>query len=185
MTGDPALPGELREEIVSSFERRLRALGSPILDNLDARTQMLDQARSILDEVLDSDHEAAGQVNLDAISLSVEIGTSRAIEGVHPTESLRAAAVLFETAFPFVLRAFSATGRSDAASNATLVLHRVIMSRIVVSAVSYVGSCSRRSTTPIAPSGRGYPETCTTVLPTPWAWPSRTLSCMRCTPGTM
>ncbi|MGH4016403.1 MAG: hypothetical protein ACRDSL_21240 [Pseudonocardiaceae bacterium] len=97
MTGDPALPAELRAEIISSFERRLQALRSPILDSPDTRTQLLDQARSILDEVVDSYREITESINLNALSLSIEIGTSRAIEGVHPAESLRAAAVLFET----------------------------------------------------------------------------------------
>ena len=140
MTGGPPLPDdEMREEIVSSFERHLRALGSPILDNLDARKQMMAQARSILDDVVDYYQGAAQDVNLNAISRSVEIGTSRAIEGIHPSESLRAASVLFEIAFPFVVRTFSASGVLNASSNAALVLHRVIMNRIVSSAVSYVG----------------------------------------------
>ncbi len=137
MTGDPTLSSELREEIVSSFERHLRALGSPILDSLDVRTQMLHQARSMLDDVVDRYREATENVDLSAMSLSVEIGASQAIEGVHPAESLRAASVLFETALPFVLRAFTAVGRPDA--EAALVLHRVIMSRIASGAVSHTG----------------------------------------------
>ncbi|MGH3932779.1 MAG: sensor histidine kinase [Pseudonocardiaceae bacterium] len=137
--GDPLLADELREEIVSSFERHLRVLASPILDSPTARTQLLDQARSVLDEVVDRYRETTENVNVSGMSLSIEIGTSRAMEGVHPAESLRAAAVLFETALPFVLRAFTATGRPDAASGAALVLHGVIMNRLASSAVSYVG----------------------------------------------
>ncbi len=139
MTGDPTLSSELREEIVSSFERRLRALGSPILDSLDARTQMLGQARSTLDDVVDRYRESSENVDLSAMSLSVEIDASQATEGVHPAESLHAASVLFETALPFVLRAFSAVGQPDTEAGAALVLHRVIMSRIASSTVSYTG----------------------------------------------
>ncbi len=139
MTGNPVLSGELREEIVASFEHRLRAQGSPILDSVGAHEQMLDQVRSILDEVVDSDRGATEDVDLSAMSPSVEISASQAIEGAHPAESLRAASVLFETALPVVLRAFSAVGQPDAEAGAALVLHRLVMSRIASSAVSHTG----------------------------------------------
>lgn len=134
---DPVLPVEWREQIVSSFERRLHELGSPIVDKGDSRDQMLAQARSILDEV--AGLRDGVSENSDAISLSLDIGASRAASGVHPVESLRAAAVLFDIAFPFVFKAFGAAGSPDAASSAALSLHRVIMSRIASSSVSYVG----------------------------------------------
>ena len=134
VTDDPILSAELRKEIVSSFEHHLRAQGSPILDSVDAYEQMLDQVRSILDEVVDSCRRATENGGLSAMSRSVEIGAGQAIEGMHPAESLRAASVLFETALPFVLRAFSSVGRPDV--EAALVLHRLVMSRI---AVSYTG----------------------------------------------
>lgn len=137
MTGDPILSGELREEIVSSVERHLRGQGSPILDSVVAHEQMLDQARSILNEAVDSYRGATENVDLGAMSLSVEVSASQAIVGVHPAEWLHAASVLFETAVPLVLRSFSAVGRPDAEAGAVLVLHRVIMSRIVSSTVSY------------------------------------------------
>ncbi|MGH3897312.1 MAG: sensor histidine kinase [Pseudonocardiaceae bacterium] len=137
MTGDPILPGELREEIVSSFEHHLRGQGSPILDSAVAHEQMLDQVRSVLNEVADSHQGVAENVDLGAMSQSVEIVGSQAIEGVHPAEWLQAASVLFETALPVVQRAFAAVGWPHA--EATLVLHRVIMSRIASSAVSYTG----------------------------------------------
>lgn len=136
MTDD--LPAEWREAIVCSFERGLQALGSPIVDRLDSRTQILDQARSILDEVIDRHEGVTENTSPRALSLSVDIDAGRPLEGVHPAESLRAAAVLFETAFPHVARAFSAAGTLDAASSAALLLHRVIMSRIASNSVSYV-----------------------------------------------
>ncbi|MGH3972144.1 MAG: sensor histidine kinase [Pseudonocardiaceae bacterium] len=140
MKGDPILSDELRAEIVSSFEHRLRAQGSSILDSVDARDQMLDQIRSVLDEVVDSYRAATENADLSTMSLSAETDARQGIEGMHPTESLHAANVLFETALPFVLRAFSAIGRPDAEAGVAVVLHRVIMSRIVSSAVSYTGS---------------------------------------------
>ncbi|MGH3695610.1 MAG: sensor histidine kinase [Pseudonocardiaceae bacterium] len=137
MTSDHILSGELREEIVSSFEHHLRAQGSSILHSVDAREQMLNRARSILDEVVDICGRATDEVDHSAASMSIETGAGQAIEGVHPGASLHAASVLFETALPFVRRVFSAHGRPDA--EAALVLHQLVMSRIAWSAVSYTG----------------------------------------------
>lgn len=139
MTGDPILSGELREDIVSSFEDHLRAKGSPILDSVDAHEQMLEQARSILDEVVEYYRGATENVDVSATSLRVEIGSRQVTEGVHPAELLHAASALFETALPFVLGAFSAVGRPDAEFGAALVLHQLVMGRIAVSAVSSTG----------------------------------------------
>ncbi len=136
VTGDHILSGELSEEIIASFEHHLRAQGSSILRSIDAREQMLNQARSILTEVVDI---CKGVTNDSSMPRSAETGAGQAIEGVHPAAALHAASVLFETALPFVRRAFSAVGRPDAEDGAALVLHRLVMSRIAWSAVSYTG----------------------------------------------
>lgn len=133
VTGNPVSSGELREEIVSSFERHLRAQGGTILDRGDVREQMLAQVRSMLDEVVDIYRGATENVDTPVASLSVEIGASEAIEGL-----MLAANALFEIALPLVQRAFVAVGWSDV--DAALVLHRVIMSRITSSAMSHAGS---------------------------------------------
>lgn len=138
MTSDSILPSELRTEIVSSFEHRLRAQGSPILDNIDAHKQILDEVRSILDDVVDNYRRAAESFDLSEILLGTKIGISQAIEGMNPAESLCAANALFETALPVALKAFSATGSPDA--KAALSLHRAIMSRIASNAVHYTRS---------------------------------------------
>lgn len=135
MTGDPILSVAVREEIVSSFEHRLRAQGSPILDSAHAHQQMLRQARSILNEVVDSYREVTKSTNPDPTSLRVEINPSQAIEAIHPADSLQAASVLFETALPVVKRALSADGRRNA--EAALILHRVVLSWAASYAMSH------------------------------------------------
>jgi len=135
MTDDPILSVELREEIVSRFEHHLRAQGSPILDSAFAHEQMLEQARSILDEVVDSYRPATESIDPGPTSLRVGTGASQAIEGIHPTDSLQAASVLFETALPVMQQAFSEGGRPDA--EAALMLHRVVMSWVASYAVSH------------------------------------------------
>jgi signal transduction histidine kinase len=135
MTDDSILSVALREEIISSFEQRLRAEGSPILDSAHAHRQMLAQARSILDEVVERRRAATESIDRSLTSLRVEIGASQAIETMHPADSLQAASVLFETALPVVKRAFSGGGRPDAET--ALILHRVVMRWVTAYAVSH------------------------------------------------
>ncbi|MGH3866690.1 MAG: sensor histidine kinase [Pseudonocardiaceae bacterium] len=136
MPDDPILPVELREEIVSSFEHRLRAQGSPILDSVHAHEQILGQARLILDEVVDSYREVTESIDPSPRSLrGVEIGPSQAIEAMDPADSLHAASVLFEIALPVVRRALSGVGQPDA--QAALMLNRVVMSWVASGAVSH------------------------------------------------
>jgi signal transduction histidine kinase len=135
MMDDPILPDELREEIISSFGHRLHAQGSPILDSVHTHEQMLGQARSILDEVVDSYREATESIDPSPTSRRVEIGASQAMEEMHPADSLHAASVLFETALPVVQRVFSGGGQPDA--KATLLLNRVVMSWIASCAASH------------------------------------------------
>lgn len=128
MTDDPILSVALREEIVSSFEQRLRVQSSPILDRAHAHQQMLDHARSILDEVVDSYRRVTESINPGLASLRVEIDTSQAIEAMHLADWLQAASVLFETALPVVKRAFSGDGQPNAEAALILKLHRAVMS---------------------------------------------------------
>jgi signal transduction histidine kinase len=73
------------------------------------------------------------------VVLASRIGTSRAAQGIHPTESLRAADALFEVALPVLTRecVTEAEGGPGAARLA-LTLHRTIMARVVQAAVPYV-----------------------------------------------
>jgi signal transduction histidine kinase len=96
---------------------------------------MLGQARSILDEVVDSYREATESIGPSPTSQRIEIGANQAIETMHPADSLHVTSVLFETALPVVQRAFSGAGRPDA--EATLMLHRVVMRWVTSSAVSH------------------------------------------------
>lgn len=134
MTGVPLLSTELREQIVRDFERHLRMHSSTILKSVAAREQMLAQARSILDEV---GRGYRGPTDLRAMLPSLEVGVSQTIEGIHPAELLCAASILFETALPLVVQAHSTVERPHAGVGVALVLHRVIMTRIALSAVSY------------------------------------------------
>lgn len=137
MTDDPILSDELREDIISRFERRLGAQGNPMPGGDVAYELTLDEARSILDDVIDSYRTPTE--NVGAGSLRAEVGARRPTMGIHPAEPLGEASALFEAALPVMLRAFAAVGQSDAEASAALALHRVIVRRIASSAASDTG----------------------------------------------
>jgi signal transduction histidine kinase len=142
----PRVVSDYTEEIVERLEERLLLLDSPLLADADVRDQLVAQVRSIL---------AAAAVRLaapaqprtepDATALSVEIGSARASAGIHPRESLRAGALLFEAALPVVLRELGpAEQTADGIEAAALALHTEIMDRISVAAVPYVSLLLQR-----------------------------------------
>jgi signal transduction histidine kinase len=127
----------IRYDAVRSFKRRLRAVGSPLATSPHATEQLIRQVNSVLDDVEATLHGAVVPGG-DARRLSSEIGTYRAIRGVHPVTSLRAAAVMFEVLLPIVqreLRARRAEGQT--LLTAAGALNESITYRIGLGAVSY------------------------------------------------
>jgi signal transduction histidine kinase len=143
-SGLQILPESARREILEDVERRLRAMGSPIVGNSEAIAQLRMQVGSVLDEVMaggrpDIPDKSYILVTNGSHVLAAEIGTSRAVHGVHPTESLRAATALFEAALPVLTReCVSKTDGAAGAARMALCLHRTVMSRVVQAAVPYV-----------------------------------------------
>jgi signal transduction histidine kinase len=132
-----------RKQILNSYQELLRRRGSPLLGSVEMVEQIVDQANSILDAVptVDLDRPAGvSQFIADdgGVKLSVEIGAARAIAGVPPAESLRAAVYLFEAALPVLTREFSHWGVTEPTVTASLLLQRALMDRMIVSAASYV-----------------------------------------------
>lgn len=72
--------------------------------------------------------------------LSLRIGADRARAGVHPAESLHAAALIFEAGLPVVVDVLRRTGSGDPDADqlAALTLNRTIMDRMVAAAATYV-----------------------------------------------
>jgi signal transduction histidine kinase len=133
----------LNAVIADRYEQALRLAGSPIVADPQALGQLLSQVRTVVAEVLAEHwHDPAQELAYAtaAVRLSTEIGATRAGAGIHPTESLAAASVLFDTALE-VLQAELGTDRVPALSR---LLHRVIMDRVVQGAVSYVNFLLRK-----------------------------------------
>jgi signal transduction histidine kinase len=132
---DPILPGEIRKKIVSDFERCLRAQGTTAFDSSAVHRLMLDQRRTLSDDVVDGCQVVAEDTGLGAGALRAEIGDHRGTVGTHLATTLCLACVLFEAALSLMLRVFSALARSDA----VLLIHRAIMRRIGSYTAPYAG----------------------------------------------
>jgi signal transduction histidine kinase len=125
-------------EICADYERRLRAMGSPLVADDEARKQLEVQARLIIKstaEILRGQEPYAGQ---DENHLSETIGVSRARDNVHPSESFRAVRALSGAALSVVAEKLppSWTSRSEVAAVA-LAIQESIMDRVTNAAVSY------------------------------------------------
>jgi signal transduction histidine kinase len=136
----PALPQAARDEILGEYVRRLREADSPLLDNTQAREQLLRQAESVLDDLAVGHFGGAAEPG-PALGggprlLTADVGAARAMQGIHPTASLNAAIILFEAALPVLARQFAGDGPQALA--ACVALNRAIMQRVALAAVPYV-----------------------------------------------
>ncbi len=125
---------ELAQQILTTYRTRLIAEDYALVRDPVSLEQVLRQVRYILEDVLLPPEPAGdGESRL----FSVEVGASRARTGVHPTESLRAAALLFDVALPMILAHYG-DGGVELGLRLSLALHHSVMDRVVLASVSYV-----------------------------------------------
>jgi signal transduction histidine kinase len=135
------------EKIVEQLEQRLRLLDSPLLAIADVHGQLTSQVRSVLTglagRLAPPVAPAPARAEPAAVALSAEIGAARATAGVHPRDSLRAAALLYEVALPVVLRELPEQSK-EAAQAVALALNSEVMGRVSMAAVPYVSLLLQR-----------------------------------------
>ncbi|HVQ18234.1 MAG TPA: sensor histidine kinase [Actinomycetes bacterium] len=91
---------------------------------------MLDDLESSSDPITTADTRA--------VRLSEEVGVTRAMRGIHPLESVRAAIEMFKVLLPVVVRELQkGDGGDDAIAAGAVVLNAAIMRRVGLGAVSY------------------------------------------------
>ena len=122
--------------VLELFEQRLRDEAGPIVRNEAALEQTLVQARVVVAEILS---EADIATSTDEVT--VALGTARAMAGVHPVHSVRAADLFYEVALP-VITAQVGGGPLAAADLATR-LHRAVSGRVTAGALGYVDTLIR------------------------------------------
>jgi signal transduction histidine kinase len=128
---------EVRHGVLSS----MRALSNPLMADPEAAQQLLRQADAVLDDVAAHVRSADGTAwAWRATELSEEIAASRAHHRVPPTESLRAAAAMFEVLLPTVVDVVRERQADEQALQAAVVsLHESILRRLGHGAMSYAG----------------------------------------------
>jgi signal transduction histidine kinase len=126
-----------RQEILSAYERRLTENCSPLIVDEETRRQVLAQASEAFDEVTAS-LRSGEPVQDEAGRLSRNIGVSRAAHGLHPTESLQAAAEFFAAFIKGMFASLDIDLNSPLAQG-TLALHQSIVLRIREAATAYNG----------------------------------------------
>ncbi|WP_449065095.1 sensor histidine kinase [Planomonospora algeriensis] len=150
-SSDGEAPGFDREavhaEVVASYRSLLRSSGSVALSDETMVEQLVRQAGLVVDDVLARCCGVPPEEDALSLPLSMEIGATRAQQGVHPTQSLLAAALMFEAAFPVLARRLAAEeggpardGKDGRERTVTvgLDLQRSIMVRLAVGSVPYV-----------------------------------------------
>lgn len=139
---DVAVSGtvDTRTLVQERYLALLRQADSPLLARSDIAEQLVGQLFNVLDTVF----AEVGLAPLatsdgDTLTLSAAIGQDRAVAGVHPSDSLHAAGLIFEAALPAVVQALRHDGRLHADEIAAVALNRVIMQRMSVAAEHYIG----------------------------------------------
>jgi signal transduction histidine kinase len=126
----------VRVRAMEHLRERLRELHSPLVESAQASDQLRYQLGSVLDDL----ESVGGQVptaDIRAVRLSEEVGVSRAMRGVHPLESVRAAIEMFKVLLPVVARESRKGGDDDEIVGAAVALNAAIMQRVGLGAVSY------------------------------------------------
>ena len=123
-----ASDSEPREIVLAEYFRLLTLTGNPLVDDAQARPQLAAQLYSVVDAVLGAPPAATRPAD----TLSEVIGRTRATAGLNPSDSLKAAGLIFQAALPTV-----AEHHPEGTAAAALALNRVIMQRMAVAAFGY------------------------------------------------
>ncbi|MGI5213953.1 histidine kinase [Plantactinospora sp. CA-290183] len=107
--------------------------------NADTLGQLRHQVASVVEDVLCQvpGQRTAADPPAARDSLAIEIGTSRALRGVHPVESLRAASALYDAALS-VLAARHHNADGAALAEVSSALHQAVMNRVGLASLAYV-----------------------------------------------
>ncbi|ASW54862.1 sensor histidine kinase [Plantactinospora sp. KBS50] len=125
---------DLIRRILQTYRGRLVAEDYALSRDPESLDDVMRQVEFVLEEVL---LPAETLPDADSRLYSVRLGASRARSGIHPTQSLRAAALLFEVALPMILLA-RPDGGARTALGVSLTLHNAVMDRVVLASLSYV-----------------------------------------------
>jgi len=130
---------EARAAILTCYLELLEAADSPLLSaGREVRRQVEAQLLGVVDAVARQIDPRCSQVDVDGVDLSELIGRTRADAGIHPSQSLQAASMIFEAALPFIAEFVEPREGESAELVAGVVLNREILARMAAAARAYV-----------------------------------------------
>jgi signal transduction histidine kinase len=124
-------------DVLRDYEHELRLLDSPLVKDDASRDRCLAYAQRIVTDA--AEEIRTGKPVPSRHELAREIGAAHAYSGIHPSESLRAANVLFSTALRSVARRPCPAATAEQATLAALTLHDVLVRALRPAADSYAG----------------------------------------------
>jgi signal transduction histidine kinase len=130
----------LVHDVLRAYLRRLDLEDSVLTHDPSRAAEVERQVVFIIEDVI-ARTEASATASMrptgEARLFSVEVGANRARTGVHPSESLRAATLLFQVALPVLARAYAGEG-ADRLVGVSSALHEAVMDRVALASLSYV-----------------------------------------------
>lgn len=129
-----------RAEVLRSYQDMLGQVAASVVASPTGLQQALDQAGGVLDDVCLTLESGLSAPVTTPTAVTQSIGVSRAAAGVHPDDSLRAAASFFDVVLSWLLRGVPDTPEGPAAfAVAAETVHHCIMRRIRLAANAYGG----------------------------------------------
>lgn len=126
----------LRAEVISRYVERLEALGNPIVAEESITRQTMDGAEMILKSFLPGTENCSPP---DSIEIPpAAIGKTRALQQIHPSFSLAASAILFESGVTVIGEQLGGSLQADEAFALASRFQTAIMDRIITASSQYV-----------------------------------------------
>ncbi|MDP9092931.1 MAG: hypothetical protein M3N95_08330 [Actinomycetota bacterium] len=162
----------------------LEQVASPLLLSSEARAQFTAQLYSVIDAVAAEAGVSGGLPSGggDGLDLSEAIGRIRATSGIDPSQSLEAAALIFEAALPTMAARLAAVGDPTPELTAGRLLNAAILQRMAVAARAYVDYLLEKAYGSTRDEKRRLSVNCTTSPPPPSLSHCRTSSSLTCMP---
>lgn len=131
-----------RDNILAVYEEHLAAVDDPLLQDPKTRKEYLERGARTLATVVDSLRLGSDLAEPEDV-LGVEeweVGQFRAPAGIHPSESLRASAVLFDVLVPGLVDCLDDEENSlEASIQIAKTVNHVLSARLLVAVNSYMG----------------------------------------------
>lgn len=125
----------LRAEVIRQYVERLAALGNPIVADETVTRQTIESAEIILKAVFPGAEQCSAPPTRAS---AAAIGKVRALQQIHPSFSLAAAAVLFESGMAVIGEQLGASLQADEALALASRFQTAIMERIIAASSLYV-----------------------------------------------